>query len=150
MLKKYHIFHLYIHILISFSTPVPWDLHLNFCFKMIKWNLERHNWRRMHKKCLKAFVDFWVAVFIYKYIYIYIYIYVYIYIIYTFIFIFIYIYYIYILCMYIYIYIYIHTYIYNIEKRELLVVKGNFSQLVLAIGQKLNWKIYIFWSDILI
>ena len=45
----------------SFSTPVPWDLHLNFWSEMIKRNLERHNWRRMSKKRSKAFVSFWVG-----------------------------------------------------------------------------------------
>ena len=45
----------------SFSTPVSWDLHLNFCSEMIKRNLERHNWRRMRTKRSKAFINFWVA-----------------------------------------------------------------------------------------
>ena len=31
----------------SFWTPVPWYLHLNFCSKMIKRNLEWHNWGRI-------------------------------------------------------------------------------------------------------
>ena len=48
-----------------FSTPVPWSLHLNFSSKMIKQNLERQNGRRMHEKCLEAFVDFWVFFFIF-------------------------------------------------------------------------------------
>ena len=37
--------------------------------------------------------------------------------------------------IYIYIYIYIYICIFNKEKRELLVVKTNFSQLVSAIGR---------------
>ena len=45
----------------SFSTPVPWDLHLNFYSELIKRNLERQNWIRMRKKLSKAFVDFWVV-----------------------------------------------------------------------------------------
>ena len=44
----------------SFSTLMPWDLHLNFCSEMIKQNMEWHKWRKMHKKSSKAFVDFWV------------------------------------------------------------------------------------------
>ena len=54
ILYKYNYINIYIYIYIfvcmpdcalnsSFSTPVPWDLHLNFCSEMIKRNLERHN-----------------------------------------------------------------------------------------------------------
>ena len=45
----------------SFSTIFPGDLLLTFPSKMIKRNLEQHNWGRMRKKGSKAFTDFLVA-----------------------------------------------------------------------------------------
>ena len=38
----------------SVSTPIPWDLHLHFCSKMIKRNVERDSWRSMPEKRSKA------------------------------------------------------------------------------------------------
>ena len=37
---------LFVHVIVLSSSsinPVPWDLHLNFCCRMIKRNLERYN-----------------------------------------------------------------------------------------------------------
>ena len=67
----------------SFSIFAPWKLHVNFCFNMIKRNLEQHNRRRMRKKRLKDFVKFWIGLwYLYMYIYMYILMYSCLYIIY--------------------------------------------------------------------